>query len=215
MHIHALLLAAGESSRFGSPKQLAILNGKALVLHALQNLSDADVASLNIVLGANAEAIKQILPPNTNCVYALDWELGMGASIAAGADNLPIEASHLYIGLADQVEITTKQCNLLIAAAKQHPQYIIASRYKTGHAVTQIGAPAIFPSAYFKTLKNLGKASTHERNLSEENTRGNCDKGAKTLIERSEKKIIIDINEAAYDIDTQQDLERLALKQQP
>jgi molybdenum cofactor cytidylyltransferase len=212
MHIHAILLAAGSSSRFGAPKQLATLHGKALVLHALQNLSNAHVQSFRVILGANAEAIKQILPPDIKCVEALDWEQGMSASIAAGADNLPTEASHLYIGLADQVEITTKQCNLLIETARQNPQHIIASRYQKEDEDAQIGAPAIFPSSYFQALRSLGKMSDISVGGSEGK---NPDKGAKALIEKAEKKIIIDINEAAYDIDTQQDLERLALKQQP
>ena len=53
-----ILLAAGSSSRFGFAKQLAQINGKSFIQHAV---SEAMKVNKNViaVLGANLDAVKK------------------------------------------------------------------------------------------------------------------------------------------------------------
>lgn len=196
--IEALLLAAGESRRFEGNKQLAIINKKTMLAHTLSMLSQSAFDNITVVLGANADAIKVVLEQinvdlaNTNEVHsninftvATNWHKGMGASIATGVKNLAQEMTHVFIGLNDQVEIRAKQCNLMIAESQKYPDKIVAAFYNG-----KVGAPAIFPRAYFADLTLL-----------------NNDLGARDILRSNLATIIrIELPEGAKDIDTKTDL---------
>ena len=51
-----ILLAAGEGRRFGGPKQLARVDGRPLIEHALEALHDLDRRI--VVLGARADEVR-------------------------------------------------------------------------------------------------------------------------------------------------------------
>jgi len=99
-----LLLAAGDARRFGGPKQLAALDGRPLVEHALAALADLD--RVVVVLGARADAIRagaELAP--AELVVCPDWAEGMGASLRCGLAALA-GAGEVVIALADQPFIT-------------------------------------------------------------------------------------------------------------
>jgi CTP:molybdopterin cytidylyltransferase MocA len=99
-----LVLAAGEGRRFGGPKQLARVDGRPLVEHAL-----AAVAALDrvvVVLGAHADEIRagaELGPAEV--VVCDDWAEGMGASLRAGLAAAG-DAGEVVVVLADQPFIT-------------------------------------------------------------------------------------------------------------
>ena len=55
--LHAAILAAGPSTRFGSPKQLVRIAGEPVLHHAIANASQVAGQSVSVVLGANAREI--------------------------------------------------------------------------------------------------------------------------------------------------------------
>ena len=60
--IAAIILAAGQSSRMGQPKQLLHWKGVALVRRAAQAALDAEGIGLVVVVtGAYADAVKDVL----------------------------------------------------------------------------------------------------------------------------------------------------------
>ncbi|HCF78736.1 MAG TPA: nucleotidyltransferase family protein [Glaciecola sp.] len=193
-HIEALLLAAGESKRFNGSKQLALINGKPMLINTLAVLMHTNVELITVVLGAYAQAIQQALNeselsttrnPKMRTVLALNWQQGMGASIAAGVKNIDEHATHVFIGLADQVAISAKQCNLMLKQSRENPDNIIAAFYNG-----KLGAPAIFPKTYFAELATLQN-----------------DHGARTILRTNLANIIsVPMDEAAKDIDTTADL---------
>ncbi|MBF7074246.1 nucleotidyltransferase family protein [Glaciecola sp. MH2013] len=187
-YFHGLLLAAGASRRFGQAKQLAKLNGQSLIRLAIEGFSNSNLHSFTVVLGANSEAIRNEIDDKVNILFAENWHYGMGASIADSIQKLPEACSHVLIGLADQVAIREKQCNLLIERATKHPSCIVASRFH--HAGKErIGAPAIFPRSIFPDLATL-----------------RADKGAKDIIANAVDVIEVDMAEASIDVDTPSDL---------
>ncbi|WP_158887751.1 nucleotidyltransferase family protein [Amycolatopsis anabasis] len=82
--VAGLLLAAGAGRRFGQPKALVELDGEPLLLRALRTLTGGGCAPVRVVLGAEAEAARALLPDPSIAVVAEDWATGMGASLRAG-----------------------------------------------------------------------------------------------------------------------------------
>jgi molybdenum cofactor cytidylyltransferase len=99
-----LVLAAGEARRFGGPKQLAELDGRPLVEHALAALRDLERVA--VVLGARADEIRAGADLGAaELVDCPDWVEGMGASLRCGLAALA-GAREVVITLADQPFIT-------------------------------------------------------------------------------------------------------------
>src|SRR5260370_22325874 len=83
--ISAILLAAGQATRFGQCKQLVPIDGKPLLQHALDNLRASNVDHVVVVLGANAEEIReQIRFDNEQVVLNPDYAGGISTSIQTG-----------------------------------------------------------------------------------------------------------------------------------
>jgi CTP:molybdopterin cytidylyltransferase MocA len=95
-----LVLAAGEARRFGGPKQLAALDGRPLIEHALAALADLD--RVVVVLGARAETIRAGADLGAaEVVVCDDGAEGMSASLRAGLAALR-GTGEVVILLADQ-----------------------------------------------------------------------------------------------------------------
>ena len=88
--IAAVVLAAGEASRFGSPKQ-------ALLLPAVvERVRRAAVDEVVVVLGAHPVPVE-----GAQAVIAGDWARGPGASLRAGLSGLGPEVEAAVVVLAD------------------------------------------------------------------------------------------------------------------
>ena len=105
-----LLLAAGNSSRLGQPKQLLKWKSSNLLQHAIDTVKSVQPDLIVLVLGANFEEIFSEI--NTNTLHVVNnktWQKGLGNSIAVGVDyiekNFP-ETDSILISLADQPFIT-------------------------------------------------------------------------------------------------------------
>jgi molybdenum cofactor cytidylyltransferase len=99
-----LVLAAGEGRRFGGPKQLAELDGRPLIEHALAALAGLD--RVVVVLGARADEVRSGADLRAaEVVVCAGWEEGMSASLRAGLDALA-GADEVVIVLADQPFVT-------------------------------------------------------------------------------------------------------------
>jgi CTP:molybdopterin cytidylyltransferase MocA len=83
--IAGLVLAAGAGTRFGGGKQLAELDGRPLVEHALAAMASSPVDFVVLVLGARADEISaRVELHGATVVVADDWETGQSASLRAG-----------------------------------------------------------------------------------------------------------------------------------
>lgn len=100
----ALVLAAGEGRRFGGTKQLAELDGRPLLEHAL-----AAVTALSprvVVLGHAADEIRaRVDLHGAEPMICTDWRDGQAASLRCGLAALH-EASEVLVILGDQPGIT-------------------------------------------------------------------------------------------------------------
>jgi len=184
--LHAILLAAGASRRFGSPKQLVRVDGQSLLQRALAAATELLGASVTVVLGAHAAQIAETLPPGSaGTLINRNWQEGIASSIRLGVQRLPGAVDGVLIVLADQPLVGTETLKRLITAWRRQPRQIIASHYGS---VT--GVPAIFPRWCFGDLTAL---------------RG--DQGARIVIRRHADHVVrLPQPEAAVDIDYPEDL---------
>jgi len=184
-----ILLAAGQSKRFGGIKQLAKIYGQPMVCHCLSQYRHGGkwlggITNASVVLGSNAELISQVLPDYVNTYVVHSWLKGMGHTLAQSIQNITNDTTHVLIGLADQTALTHQMISRLLDESNTYPQHIIAAKYIGG-----LGPPVIFPKQYFYELSQL-----------------TGDKGAKILLQHHHQKIIsLAIPEASFDIDTPED----------
>ncbi|MGK0267750.1 MAG: molybdenum cofactor cytidylyltransferase [Paraglaciecola sp.] len=193
MKTELMMLAAGQSKRFGGIKQLTDIGGQPMICHCLSQYRQGEkwldgISNGCVVLGSNAVLITQALPDNVN-KYVVDlWLNGMGYVLAQSIHNIAVDTSHVLIGLADQVAISQSMISQLLDESQKHQGHIIAAQYNSG-----LGAPVIFPKDYFCELSQL-----------------TGDKGAKELLQQYPQKIIsLAMPAAALDVDTPEDLKLL------
>ena len=191
--IGLIILAAGASRRMnGKQKQLLEIKGKTLLRKAFETAADSVCRPIAVVLGANADKLKREIEDfDAQVVINEDWETGLSSSIEIGIKHLikqNSELSAILIMLCDQPLITTKIINELAEIYEKSGKPIVACKYEE-----TIGVPAIFSREIFGELCEI-----------------KGDKGARNLIEKyAEKLETIEVPEAAFDIDTTQDFEKL------
>lgn len=80
--VHGLVLAAGAGHRYGGPKVLV----DGWLARTLNALREGGCARMTVVLGADSDRAKTLVPPDVSVVVAEDWANGMGASLRAGIE---------------------------------------------------------------------------------------------------------------------------------
>ena len=184
--LYALVLAAGASSRFGSPKQLVRVAGRPLLHTAVTRAAEVTGNALIVVLGAGAGRLAPLLKHSPGSIVVnREWREGLGSSIRAGVTRLPATCGGVMLLLADQAAVTAEDLRRLVGTWRRQPQYIAAALYG---GVS--GVPAIFPRSAFRELGEL---------------RG--DVGARALLRRNAARVVrVPMPSAAIDIDRPEDL---------
>ena len=184
--LFAIVLAAGASTRFGSPKQLVRIAGRPLLHTAVTRASEVTGSALIVVLGCGAAELGALLKHSPGSVVInQDWREGLASSIRAGIARLPLTCAGALLLLADQPAVSTDDLKRLAGTWRKQPQYIAAALYSG-----TVGVPAIFPRSLFPELAQL---------------RG--DAGARVLLRRNAARVVrVPMPSAAIDVDTPEDL---------
>lgn len=183
------ILAAGASTRMGTPKQLLEIGGQPLLVRAVEAALASAAWPVIVVLGAQAEKIRPILAPFPVLVTENPaWSEGMAASIRAGVTTLQQFSRRLdaaLIALCDQPAFSTATIAQLVAAQWTSGRSIVAARYAGRH-----GAPALFLCEHFPTLTAL-----------------TGEEGARALLNDQPARVAsVDLPELALDLDTPADV---------
>jgi molybdenum cofactor cytidylyltransferase len=136
--ICAIILAAGESKRMGSPKMLLPFNGSTMIESVIANVTDSEIDKTIVVLGAEKESLVQLLDKlQIGYCYNDNYKEGMLSSVKCGFRNLPQDTSAALVFQGDQPLITSKAINPLIKAYFLSGKGIIIPVYnsKRGHPI--------------------------------------------------------------------------------
>ena len=188
-----VILAAGASSRLGKSKQLLKFRGKTLIRRAADAALATGCENIVVALGANAAAVKrEIENLPLEIVVNENWESGMSSSIETGLKKLLKLQSNLsavVLMLCDQPFVDAKTILRLVETRRETQKAIIAGEYKN-----TVGVPAVFSRRLFGELLDL-----------------QGDAGARFLIKKYADSEVakISVPEAAIDIDTAEDYEKL------
>ncbi|MGH2428205.1 MAG: nucleotidyltransferase family protein [Candidatus Limnocylindria bacterium] len=177
--IAAVILAAGASTRFGSPKQLAKV-GERTMLEAVVEIAVA--AGLAPILAVVPPRVP--VPPQAVAVPNAEPQLGMSRSLQLGIGAIPSEVSAAVILLGDQPTLDPAVVGKLIAVRGDRP--IIASSARGVAA-----PPVLLERARFASVDEL-----------------EGDRGLRHLIRGADDVLLVEIDAHAPDIDTSDDLPR-------
>ena len=184
--IQKILLAAGQSKRFGDKNKLsAMINGKPIINHILDTLFEIyDPSELIVIVGYEHKIIKNLIfNKDIKILENINYKKGIGTSIALGINNLDTEINGVMIIPADMPYINSKDLiNLEIKFMEHNCEKVVMPVHNS-----QIGNPAILPRNYFNTLKNLKD-----------------DFGAKSLIRKKDMITLKTEFGTTFDIDTKE-----------
>jgi molybdenum cofactor cytidylyltransferase len=191
-HCAILILAAGQSSRLGSPKQLLEYHGTSLIRTVAQTALNSEIGSVTIVLGANADKIRNELEiPDLSLIENSDWQEGMASSIRAGVkaitDQQP-DTDGIMILVCDQPHLEEDILKQLLQVQRDTGLPVAASVYEG-----KTGTPAIFHKSFFPQLMEL-KGDTGARKL---------------FSEYSDQVALVPFEKGIIDIDTKEDYDKL------
>jgi CTP:molybdopterin cytidylyltransferase MocA len=135
VNVGGLVLAAGSSSRFGSPKALAELEGRPLLQHVLDVTAAARLQPVVVVLGDSAPAIERgIRWRNERRIRNPDPARGLSSSLRDGLADLSAIAPRVdaVVLLGDQPRTSPAVIRRLLEAAEATDRPIVAPRYAGG-----------------------------------------------------------------------------------
>ena len=181
-------MAAGNSSRLGTPKQLLAFEGKSLLKRITDEALAVSDHPVTVVLGAYHETIaKELSGSKAMIVVNPKWKSGMSGSIQSGLNSLLTahpDLDRCIITVCDQPFVDATVLMGLGILADNTGKGIVA----TGFADTW-GVPVLFTKPYFEELLLIeGK------------------EGAKKIIKKHLEDVAVFPFEAArFDIDTKAD----------
>ena len=190
-----MILAAGASTRMGTPKQLLELDARPLVVHAVEAALASPAWPVVVVLGAHAERIRPVLARHPVLIAENPaWAEGMAASIRAGMTTLRQFSQKLdaaLVALCDQPAFSADVIAELVSAQHASGRTIVAERYG-GHQ----GEPALFLREHFSALAAL-----------------TGEEGARALLNGDPAHVTtVDLPALALDLDTPADYAALQTK---
>ncbi len=123
MSIAAVVLAAGEASRFGTPKQ------RLLLPEVLERLDQSVVDDIVVVAGAHT------LETPARVVTCAGWKRGPGASLTSGLEDLDGDVEAAIVVLADGPDLNPQAIERVIASWRADGGPVVAASYsgERGH----------------------------------------------------------------------------------
>jgi len=151
--VAGLVLAAGASTRMGTPKQLLPVGTELLLERVLEQSLHSNLDLVVLVLGFMAKEIREKIrfgrdPSKPKIIENSGYALGISSSILTGLSHVEKEYDHVMILLGDMPHITSGVINRLLLGYLESglPLGALRVRGKRSHPVI-IGRP-LFPALH-------------------------------------------------------------------
>ena len=190
-----IILAAGNSSRLGQPKQLLTFKDTTFLKNTIEAASLLPNAIVVVVVGSRHELmIKELDSSKIKISFNENWEFGMSSSIVKGMNDLLLinpDIEKCIISVCDQPFISHSVFENLIEEYNKEGKGIVASSY-----VETVGTPVLFDKKYFKDLLEL-----------------KGQEGAKKILAKFQNDLnTVSFERGNIDIDTPEDYDKLMAK---
>ena len=192
MKVACVVLAAGGSTRLGSPKQQLAYHGRTLLRRAVDAALATRCRPVVVVLGAGADRLRgELAGLDVRIAENAAWERGMGSSVRLGMTALG-DGSGLggvLLTLCDQPLVGPEMLERLLEVWNAAGSCTIAAASYN----ETLGVPAVFGRGYFAELATLPDGA-----------------GARPILRRHAASVsAVSMPEAAIDIDTLEQYEAL------
>lgn len=151
--IHAVVLAAGASTRIGRPKQLLPVGSQPLLERTLHGVAASAVDDIVVVLGHAAEAIQAAIDFSryrARVVVNARYAEGQSTSMLAGLDTLPAGVDAALFVLGDQPLLHANVYDALLVAYQVGGAPIVVPLY-----AGRRGNPVVIPRRFWPALREV------------------------------------------------------------
>jgi molybdenum cofactor cytidylyltransferase len=149
--IVGLVLGAGKSSRFGTPKQLLPFGDTTLLGQVAKNANASALDRVVVVLGRASEELRATVDfGRAEVVENTAYGTGCASSLLAGLDAAGEECEAIALLLGDQPGVTSGYIDLVIATWRQNRPWAAVTSYEG-----VFGHPFVFAREAFGELRSL------------------------------------------------------------
>jgi len=165
--IAGIILAAGESSRFGKPKQLLDWKGQPFVRAVTQTAIRAGLSPVIVVTGSNVEQVEAAISDlPVTIVHNKNWRGGQSSSIKEGIKAITSsQAAGAIFLLSDQPQVNTAIIHALLEKHAERLYPVVAPMI-----LDRRGNPVLFDRVTFPDLMMIegdtgGRAIFHKHKV--------------------------------------------------
>ncbi len=138
--ISAIVLAAGESSRMGTPKALLPVGEETFLSAVCARLSEAGVAEIVAVLGADAERVRSSRRVAASIVVNPAYRDGQHSSLRCGLRAVASGSHGALVTLVDHPLVSAATYRTMRQEAEKEPGMILVASHR-GREGTRLSFP--------------------------------------------------------------------------
>jgi molybdenum cofactor cytidylyltransferase len=149
--IWAIILAAGESKRMGTPKMLLPFDRSTMIETVISNVLGSKADRILVVLGSSGSEIEKLIRTKTvNYCFNENYKDGMLSSVKCGLRNIPAGFRAALIFQGDQPLITSSTSDSVIDSYNLSGKGIVIPVYHNRR-----GHPVLIDKKYTKEIEKL------------------------------------------------------------
>jgi molybdenum cofactor cytidylyltransferase len=151
MSVVGVVLGAGRSSRFGSPKQLLPFGDTTLLGQVVRNANASSLDRVVVVLGRASDEVRETLDlGRAGVVENSAYGTGCASSLLAGLDAAGDDCEALCLLLGDQPGVLPEFIDRALSEWKRGRSWATVCSYRGG-----LGHPFVFAREAFGELRGL------------------------------------------------------------